>query len=263
MASHAVRSYALALALALALTLAVAGLPNASVRAADLVELPVENVADATLAIREALRSSGVAPTGTMSANVTLDETGRPRVGEMFGSLQREEAVRALVRSGTAALKLTIPDGWAAAHPTRQWVVFWSFQNKGCKERLYDVPADATLVRVCLDVDDGGSLREPPSIRFEPYTRGHRVEMVRPQPGDPCPYPIASRRLGEQGAGAFLVRIDAEGRATALRMVESSGFPRLDEATRSCVTNLRYLPFGGVEAEDGIGWVRWTWRLSN
>jgi protein TonB len=43
-------------------------------------------------------------------------------------------------------------------------------------------------------------------------------------------YPPVSRRLGEQGTVVLEVLVDAAGRAVEATVVQSSGFPRLDEA---------------------------------
>jgi periplasmic protein TonB len=52
---------------------------------------------------------------------------------------------------------------------------------------------------------------------------------------DRC-YPAASRRLGEEGRAVAAVTIGAGGRASAWRLTESSGHPRLD-AAMGCVIN--------------------------
>jgi protein TonB len=53
-------------------------------------------------------------------------------------------------------------------------------------------------------------------------------------------YPSASRRLSEEGRAVATVTIGADGKAGAITVTQSSGFPRLDAAVE-CV--VRRLPF--------------------
>ena len=56
-------------------------------------------------------------------------------------------------------------------------------------------------------------------------------------------YPPASRRLGEQGTVVLEVLVDPDGRAVEAKVVQSSGFPRLDEAAVAGVkANYRFVP---------------------
>jgi protein TonB len=52
-------------------------------------------------------------------------------------------------------------------------------------------------------------------------------------------YPAISRRLGEQGQVKLKVELDETGRITSARVVESSGYKRLDEAGLAAVKNWR------------------------
>lgn len=54
-------------------------------------------------------------------------------------------------------------------------------------------------------------------------------------------YPAASRRFNEEGKVVALVLIDSKGSATQWRVAQSSGFPRLDEATECVVRNLEFV----------------------
>ncbi|MDP2071155.1 energy transducer TonB [Methylotenera sp.] len=55
----------------------------------------------------------------------------------------------------------------------------------------------------------------------------------------PPDYPAISRRLGEQGQVKLRVELDEAGRITSARVVESSGYKRLDEAGLAAVKNWR------------------------
>jgi protein TonB len=74
-------------------------------------------------------------------------------------------------------------------------------------------------------------------------------------------YPPISKRLGEQGKVVHSVLIGVDGVPISARLVQSSGFPRLDEAAYAAVMRWRYVPGkrnGVVEAMSfnvPINWV--------
>lgn len=51
-----------------------------------------------------------------------------------------------------------------------------------------------------------------------------------------------SKRLGEQGKVLLRVKVGADGQAQEVSVLQSSGFPRLDEAAREAVRNWRFVP---------------------
>jgi len=55
-------------------------------------------------------------------------------------------------------------------------------------------------------------------------------------------YPRLSRRLGEQGKVLLRVFVSADGRAEDVRLHQSSGHKRLDEAARDAVSHWRFVP---------------------
>lgn len=55
-------------------------------------------------------------------------------------------------------------------------------------------------------------------------------------------YPSASRRLGEQGVVIHSVQIGADGLPVSAKLVQSSGFHRLDQAALTAVMRWRYSP---------------------
>jgi protein TonB len=60
---------------------------------------------------------------------------------------------------------------------------------------------------------------------------------------NPAPaYPAASRRFGEQGRVLLDVYIQPDGRVGEIRLKQSSGYPRLDEAALDAVRRWRYVP---------------------
>lgn len=73
----------------------------------------------------------------------------------------------------------------------------------------------------------GDRLAEPPPIRVAGPSRAPRlVAGAAAQP----PYPPVSRRLGEQGIVVLAISVGADGTVSDVRLVTSSGFPRLDQA---------------------------------
>ena len=74
-------------------------------------------------------------------------------------------------------------------------------------------------------------------------------------------YPAASKRLGEQGKVVHSVLIGVDGKPVSAKLIQSSGFPRLDEAAYAAVMRWRYVPGkrnGVVEAMSfnvPINWV--------
>jgi periplasmic protein TonB len=67
-------------------------------------------------------------------------------------------------------------------------------------------------------------------------------------------YPVASRRLGEEGKVVLRVHVSAEGTARTVEVKQSCGFSRLDEAAKAAVEQWRFVPARrGADAIDS--WV--------
>lgn len=77
-------------------------------------------------------------------------------------------------------------------------------------------------------------------------------------------FPLASRRLREEGVTVLLVQVTADGKAQLVEVQHSSGFARLDLAARKAVRDWRFVP-----AREGnvavAGWVTVpiNWKLDN
>ncbi|GAB4158754.1 MAG: hypothetical protein Fur0037_26200 [Planctomycetota bacterium] len=59
---------------------------------------------------------------------------------------------------------------------------------------------------------------------------------------EPPPYPLQSRRLGEQGRVVLSLAIDARGNVVEARIVRSSGHRRLDRAALEALRKWKFLP---------------------
>jgi periplasmic protein TonB len=70
---------------------------------------------------------------------------------------------------------------------------------------------------------------------------GETANMTVANRVDPV-YPPQSRRAGEEGTGIFRVLVDQSGRPMEVSVVNSSGFPRLDEAAMTAIKKWKFKP---------------------
>jgi protein TonB len=76
-------------------------------------------------------------------------------------------------------------------------------------------------------------------------------------------YPAQSRRLGEQGSLVLQALIDIDGRVLETKLVQSSGFDRLDQAALDGIkSNYRFAP-GTIDGRPQAMWYtfKFTWKL--
>lgn len=77
-------------------------------------------------------------------------------------------------------------------------------------------------------------------------------------------YPLASRRLQEQGVTLLRVLVGADGRPQDIQIEQGSGFDRLDRAARMAVRDWRFVPARvGEKAVSGWVTVPINWNLEN
>jgi protein TonB len=62
--------------------------------------------------------------------------------------------------------------------------------------------------------------------------------LANPKPA----YPVASRRMGEEGKVILRVKVSHGGAPLEVEIRQSSGFPRLDDAARNAVEHWRFVP---------------------
>jgi protein TonB len=105
-------------------------------------------------------------------------------------------------------------------------------------------PGPASFVISQPPPDPAPASAVPPAPTFAPVAeplvaaRFDAAYLNNPKPM----YPMASRRLGEEGRVVLRVLVDAQGRAEAVELERSSGFPRLDTAAREAVVQWRFVP---------------------
>lgn len=75
-------------------------------------------------------------------------------------------------------------------------------------------------------------------------------------------YPLASRRMEEEGSVTLRFRVEANGQVSQSEVQNSSGFKRLDEAARAALSRCRFSP-ALAQGQATASWatLRYTWKL--
>lgn len=117
------------------------------------------------------------------------------------------------------------------------------------------VPAQSTAITNVTPV------RPPaPPPPHEAVTVQPHIDLAASHPPE---YPPVSRRLGEEGTVVLEVMVGADGRANDVKVVQSSGFPRLDQAAIDGVKgNYRFAP-GTLDGKpQSMRYTfKFTWKL--
>ncbi len=99
-----------------------------------------------------------------------------------------------------------------------------------------------------------------PAPAAEPVRVMPRIDASRSQQPE---YPPTSRRMGEQGSVVLQVLVDTDGRVIDTKLLQSSGYDRLDQAALDGVkSNYRFLP-GTVDGKPQQMWYtfKFNWKL--
>jgi len=99
----------------------------------------------------------------------------------------------------------------------------------------------------------------PPAPR-EPVRVQPRLDPTRSREPE---YPPTSRRLGEQGGLVVQVLVEPDGRPSDVKLIESSGFARLDQAALSGIrSSYRFVP-GSIDGKPTAQWFtfRFVWKI--
>jgi protein TonB len=100
----------------------------------------------------------------------------------------------------------------------------------------------------------------PPAPASLPVSIMPKLDLQRSREPE---YPPQSRRLGEQGSVVLQVLVDLNGRVLDSKLVQSSGFDRLDQAALDGVkTSYRFIP-GTVDGKPAQMWYtfKFNWKL--
>jgi periplasmic protein TonB len=100
----------------------------------------------------------------------------------------------------------------------------------------------------------------PPAPPHEPVKVGPHIDVAASHEPE---YPPVSRRLGEQGTVILEVMVEPNGRASDVKIIQSSGFPRLDEAAVNGVkASYRFAP-GTLDGKPAAMpyTFKFTWKL--
>ena len=107
-------------------------------------------------------------------------------------------------------------------------------------------------------------VKPPPPPVAAPAAAGIRVlPRLDPQQSREPPYPAASRRLGEQGSAVLQVLVGPDGRVSEAKLLQSSGYDRLDQAALAGIKQYyRFVP-GTLDGKPQPMWFtfRFTWKL--
>jgi protein TonB len=101
---------------------------------------------------------------------------------------------------------------------------------------------------------------EPAPPATQPVSIAPKIDLQHSREPE---YPPQSRRLGEQGSVVLQVLVDVDGKVIDSKLVQSSGFDRLDQAALDGVkTSYRFVP-GTVDGKPAPMWYafKFNWRL--
>lgn len=103
-----------------------------------------------------------------------------------------------------------------------------------------------------------GEPQPPPASSVESYVYPKVVSMARAR------FPEKSQRLGEQGSVLLEMSVDAAGRVSGVRVIESSGHSRLDDCAAAAAWDWIFEPAKrNGRPEAAIAHHRYTFRLTD
>jgi periplasmic protein TonB len=100
----------------------------------------------------------------------------------------------------------------------------------------------------------------PPAPKSEPVRSEARLDLAQSREPE---YPAASRRAREQGSVLVQVLVGLDGRPLEAKLVESSGYPRLDQAALAGIKDgYRFVP-ASLDGRPVQSWFtfKFTWKL--
>lgn len=110
-------------------------------------------------------------------------------------------------------------------------------------------PVLGSLVLLAVWLAPGAAMADMPEPTCKEARAGRPVDQQ-------LHYPLESRRLREQGKVVLYVHVTRLGYVDTVRLLESSGYPRLDDAAVQAVSSWCFRPALNLERESVDDWVK-------
>jgi TonB family protein len=109
-------------------------------------------------------------------------------------------------------------------------------------------PKDTKDTKVSVSLSSVATSSSPIASPFSLRSQGiqARNQLANPKP----PYPLVSRRMGEQGAVDLRLCLTYQGQIESVSVIKSSGYKRLDNSALETVKTWKFSPLEMVEASS-------------
>ena len=115
-------------------------------------------------------------------------------------------------------------------------------------KQALDLSLDPKDIKVSVSLSSvatsSSPIAPPSSLRSQGIQA--RNQFVNPKP----PYPLVSRRMGEQGAVDLRLCLTYQGQIESVSVIKSSGYKRLDSSALATVKTWKFSPLEMVEASS-------------
>ena len=115
-------------------------------------------------------------------------------------------------------------------------------------KQALDLSLDPKDIKVSVSLSSvatsSSAIAPPSSLRSQGIQA--RNQLANPKP----PYPLVSRRMGEQGAVDLRLCLTYQGQIESVSVIKSSGYKRLDSSALATVKTWKFSPLEMVEASS-------------
>ena len=115
-------------------------------------------------------------------------------------------------------------------------------------KQALDLSLDPKDIKVSVSLSSvatsSSAIAPPSSLRSQGIQA--RNQLANPKP----PYPLVSRRMGEQGAVDLRLCLTYQGQIESVSVIKSSGYKRLDSSALETVKTWKFSPIEMVEASS-------------
>ena len=115
-------------------------------------------------------------------------------------------------------------------------------------KQALDLSLDPKDIKVSVSLSSvatsSSAIAPPSSLRSQGIQA--RNQLANPKP----PYPLVSRRMGEQGAVDLRLCLTYQGQIESVSVIKSSGYKRLDSSALETVKTWKFSPLEMVEASS-------------